>query len=58
MNHHSVDLTLAHQAMRREEAAAYRRSGAALLPRKSLRLSAVLSQVRRVERRVPAARPA
>jgi hypothetical protein len=54
MEHLNLDLTLAHQAMRREEAAAYRRSAAVRAPRPKRSLSAVLARVRRAERRVPA----
>ena len=54
MNHLATDLTLAHQAMRREEAAAYRRSAAVRPRRAGPRLTAVLARLRRPERRVPA----
>ena len=54
MNHLDLDLTVAHQAMRREEAAAYRRSAAVRPPRPKRSLTALLARVRRAERRVPA----
>jgi hypothetical protein len=53
MNHLAMDLTLAHQALRREEAAVYRRSRAVLPRRAGPRLSAVLARVRRPGRRIP-----
>ena len=52
MNHLATDLTLAHQAMRREEAAAYRRSSAVRPRRARPRLFGVLARMRRPERRV------
>jgi hypothetical protein len=54
MDHLNPDLTLAHQAMRREEAAAYRRSAAVRSERPKRSLSAVLARARRAEGRVPA----